>query len=63
MRVAILMPAYNETTALAEALRSLGDLVEPLGGVTVFLVDDGSLPPIGPGDCAAALREAEHRSR
>jgi glycosyltransferase involved in cell wall biosynthesis len=46
VRTAILMPAYNEATALVRALRALGDRGASLGGVTVFLVDDGSDPAI-----------------
>jgi glycosyltransferase involved in cell wall biosynthesis len=55
MATAILMPAYNETTALArtlEALSALADRAERaksadgLRGATVFLVDDGSDVPI-----------------
>ncbi|MGO8992625.1 MAG: glycosyltransferase family 2 protein [Polyangiaceae bacterium] len=66
MPIAILMPAYNETTALTETLRKLGDRVgapgadraapsadAPSGGATVFLVDDGSDPPL---DAAALPR-------
>ncbi len=46
MAIAILMPAYNEAAALVRTLRALGDRGASLGGVTVFLVDDGSDPPI-----------------
>jgi glycosyltransferase involved in cell wall biosynthesis len=46
MPTAILMPTYNEATALARTLRALGDRAESLGGPTVFLVDDGSDPPV-----------------
>jgi glycosyltransferase involved in cell wall biosynthesis len=49
MPIAILMPAFNETTALAETLRALADHAEALGGATVFLVDDGSDPQVRPG--------------
>jgi polyprenyl-phospho-N-acetylgalactosaminyl synthase len=49
MPTAILMPAYNEASTLAETLRALGERAEALGGATVFLVDDGSDPPIDPG--------------
>ena len=48
MPTAILMPAYNEASTLAETLRALGERAEALGGATVFLVDDGSDPPIDP---------------
>src|SRR5689334_1790840 len=50
MPVAILMPAYNEPGRLAETLRGVGAEAAALGGVTVFLVDDGSDPPILPAD-------------
>ncbi len=46
MSTAILMPAFNEATALLRTLRALGDRGASLNGVTVFLVDDGSDPPI-----------------
>jgi glycosyltransferase involved in cell wall biosynthesis len=50
MPIAILMPAYNEPGRLAETLRGVGARAEALGGVTVFLVDDGSEPAIDPAD-------------
>jgi glycosyltransferase involved in cell wall biosynthesis len=46
MPVAVLMPTFNETTALAETLRGLGALADEARGVTVFLVDDGSEVPV-----------------
>jgi glycosyltransferase involved in cell wall biosynthesis len=48
-QTAILMPAYNEATALARTLRALSDHAASAGRkaeLTVFLVDDGSDPPI-----------------
>src|SRR5262245_53274159 len=49
MPVAILMPAYNEPGCLAATLAGIfGVRADSLGGVTVFLVDDGSDPPIDP---------------
>jgi glycosyltransferase involved in cell wall biosynthesis len=48
MPIAILMPAYNEASALAETLRALGDRAGTLGGATVFLVDDGGDPAVDP---------------
>jgi glycosyltransferase involved in cell wall biosynthesis len=48
MPIAILMPAYNEPGRLAETLRGVRARAESLGGVTIFLVDDGSDPPIDP---------------
>jgi glycosyltransferase involved in cell wall biosynthesis len=50
MSVAILMPAYNEPGRLAATLRGVREKAAELGGVSVFLVDDGSEPPIDPGD-------------
>jgi glycosyltransferase involved in cell wall biosynthesis len=43
---AILMPAYNEASALVRTLRALAERTHGLGDVTVFLVDDGSDAPI-----------------
>jgi glycosyltransferase involved in cell wall biosynthesis len=50
MPIAILMPAYNEPGRLAETLRGVGAGAAALGGVTVFLVDDGSEPAILPAE-------------
>jgi glycosyltransferase involved in cell wall biosynthesis len=50
MPVAILMPAYNEPETLAETLRAVRARADELGGLTVFLVDDGSDPPIDPAE-------------
>lgn len=50
MPIAILMPAYNEPGRLAETLRAVRGEAEALGGVRVFLVDDGSEPAIDPAD-------------
>ncbi|HVH42006.1 MAG TPA: glycosyltransferase family 2 protein [Labilithrix sp.] len=47
MRIAILMPAYDEGERLSETLRDLE--AQAAGGghrITVFVVDDGSVPPI-----------------
>jgi glycosyltransferase involved in cell wall biosynthesis len=46
MTLAILMPAYNEPGRLADTLASVRARALDLGGVTVFLVDDGSYPAI-----------------
>lgn len=46
MPIAILMPAYNEPGRLAETLRGIRAEAEALGGVRLFLVDDGSEPAI-----------------
>lgn len=48
-RVAILMPARDER-ALAATLDELRDRASEFGGVTVFLVDDGSEPAIAARD-------------
>jgi glycosyltransferase involved in cell wall biosynthesis len=53
MRVAVLMPAYNEPGRLAETLAGVRARAEALGGVRVFLVDDGSEPAIDPRDLPA----------
>ena len=50
MRVAILMPVFNEPGRLARTLAGVRSCAGDLGGVTVFLVDDGSEPPIDPAD-------------
>jgi glycosyltransferase involved in cell wall biosynthesis len=50
MSIAVLMPAYDERSALGSTLRGVLAHAGELGGVTVFLVDDGSDPPIGPAD-------------
>ncbi len=46
MPVAILMPAYDEPGRLAATLAGVRAGAAELGGVSVFLVDDGSEPPI-----------------
>ena len=46
MAVAILMPAFNEVSVLAETLTTICASAPALGGITVFLVDDGSEHPI-----------------
>jgi glycosyltransferase involved in cell wall biosynthesis len=46
MSVAILMPVYNEATRLESTLASVRDLAASMGGVTLFLVDDGSQPAV-----------------
>ena len=62
MTLAILIPAYNDVAPLARTLRALGDRADEAGGVTVFLVDDGSEPPIDPLD-PLARRELPRRAR
>ncbi len=47
MHVAILMPTFNEPL-VAETLRAVRARAAGLGGVTVFLVDDGSEPAVAP---------------
>lgn len=46
MPVAILMPAYDEPGRLSVTLAGVRAAAAGLGGVTVFLVDDGSEPAI-----------------
>lgn len=57
MRIAILMPAFNEERRVA---RTLGELADVFAGeehqVTVFLVDDGSSPPVDERALAEAAR-------
>jgi glycosyltransferase involved in cell wall biosynthesis len=53
MAIAVLIPAYNETAALTRTLEAFRDRSDGLGGVTVFLVDDGSEVPIEPLDLPA----------
>jgi glycosyltransferase involved in cell wall biosynthesis len=54
MRVAILMPAYCEGSRLTATLGDLRARAAELGDITVFLVDDGSEPPIADFDLPAA---------
>src|SRR5260221_6282020 len=53
--VAILMPAYNERDALARTLLALRAERDAFGGVSVFVVDDGSEPAIEPRDLPAPV--------
>ena len=53
MRIAVLMPAFNEEERLARTLEELRSATA-LAAVSVFLVDDGSAPPID----EAAVRSA-----
>ena len=46
MRIAVLMPAFNEEGRLASTLGELSSLHAARASVSVFLVDDGSSPPI-----------------
>ncbi len=48
MAVAVLMPVFDEVAALRRTLAGLRDVAAELGGVTVFLVDDGSEIPVAP---------------
>lgn len=50
MRIAVLMPVYNAPSLLGQTLRGVREIAPELGGVTVFLVDDGSEPPLAPGE-------------
>jgi polyprenyl-phospho-N-acetylgalactosaminyl synthase len=53
MALAVLMPAYNASALLAATLDEVRALAPGFGGVTVFLVDDGSEPPLAPADLPA----------
>jgi glycosyltransferase involved in cell wall biosynthesis len=46
--VAILMPVRDDASRLARTLEAVRDHAAELGGVAVFLVDDGSEPPVDP---------------
>lgn len=46
MRIAILVPARAEGDAVAATLRRVASVAPELGGARVYLVDDGSDPPI-----------------
>lgn len=46
MRIAVLMPAFNEGGRLASTLAELRSVSGADARLTVFLVDDGSTPPI-----------------
>lgn len=50
VRIAVLMPAYNEEARLERTLGELAERMRTASGVSVcvFLVDDGSVPPISP---------------
>jgi glycosyltransferase involved in cell wall biosynthesis len=50
MAVAVLMPVFNAPPALSATLVGVREQAEALGGVTVFLVDDGSEQAVDPGD-------------
>ncbi len=48
MRLAVLMPARDEAGRLARALSGLSLRASEVGSVTVFLIDDGSVPAVEP---------------
>lgn len=64
MRIAVLMPAFNEEGRLARTLSELGTAVSGslaheaanAHELTVFLVDDGSTPPIDEASIGAASK-------
>lgn len=58
MRIAVLMPAFNEEGRLARTLEELRSATDR-AAVSVFLVDDGSAPPID----EAAVRAAANGMR
>lgn len=43
--LAVVMPCLNDWVSVEHVLRDLNDVVEPLGGVNVYVVDDGSTDP------------------
>jgi glycosyltransferase involved in cell wall biosynthesis len=48
MRIAVLMPVFNEGTALEQTLAAVAAQAGPEMPISVFLVDDGSSPAIAP---------------
>jgi len=54
MSVAILMPVYDEASRLGGTLARVRDRSAAMGGVTVFVVDDGSASDVGPSAIPAA---------
>lgn len=50
MRVAVLVPAFGEGSALARTLQRVSSVAPDVGGIRVYLVDDGSTPPIDLSD-------------
>jgi glycosyltransferase involved in cell wall biosynthesis len=46
MPVAVLMPVHNEASRLIATLEALRERALDFGGLAIFLVDDGSTPPI-----------------
>jgi polyprenyl-phospho-N-acetylgalactosaminyl synthase len=46
LRVAVLMPVFNERELLSETLRSISRHASPEFRVSVYLVDDGSVPAV-----------------
>lgn len=52
-RIAILMPAFNERERLIATLASLRDEASEQNDVLVFLVDDGSEPPVNASNLPA----------
>ncbi len=54
VRIAVLMPAFDEGERLSETLRDLARRAgEGAHRITVFVVDDGSTPPIEPASTRA----------
>ena len=54
MRIAVLMPAFNEEGRLASTLQELAAALPEETRACVFLVDDGSAPPIDEATVRAA---------
>jgi polyprenyl-phospho-N-acetylgalactosaminyl synthase len=50
MAIAVLMPVFDEASALGRTLAAVRDRAEAVGGVTVFVVDDGSDPRVAAAD-------------
>lgn len=59
MTVAVLMPARNEGARLHRTLLALQERAAELGGLTVFLVDDGSEPAVSSSELPARTSHFE----
>jgi glycosyltransferase involved in cell wall biosynthesis len=65
VRIAVLMPAYDEEQRLARTLDELASAIPATDELCVFLVDDGSAPPIDEQAVRAVVRgpSSAHRMR
>jgi glycosyltransferase involved in cell wall biosynthesis len=58
MKVAVLLPAFNEGERLSRTLAELAEVTD--ADITVFCVDDGSEPPLAPKPCGLPVVFATH---